>query len=91
MLFLDKIEKGFIYVLGTKVHRDDEEYYIQLLEEGRKKEAILYGEHNQDWEQQKHIVTGKQKKKLEQELNQLEIYWALEKAKDYTQLETCPF
>ena len=31
---------------------DDEEYYIQLLEEGRKKEAILYG---------KYIVTGKQR------------------------------
>ena len=41
LLFIDKIEKGFIYVLGTKVHRDDEEYYIQLLEGGRKKEAIL--------------------------------------------------
>ena len=92
LLFIDKIEKGFIYVLGTKVHRDDEEYYIQLLEEGRKKEAILYGEHNQDWEQQKYINRlRKQKKKQEQELNQLNTYWALERAKDYTQLETCPF
>ena len=28
-LFLDKIEKGIIYVMGQKVHRDDEEYYLQ--------------------------------------------------------------
>lgn len=92
LLFIDKIEKGFIYVLGTKVHRDDEEYYIQLLEEGRKKETILFGEHKQDWEQQKYINRlRRQKKKQEQEINQLEIYWALERAKDYTQLETCPF
>ena len=45
LLFIDKIEKGIIYVLGTKVYRDDEEYYIQLLEEGRNKEAYY-----RDWE-----------------------------------------
>ena len=64
LLFIDKIDKGIIYVLGTKVHRDDEEYYLQLLEEGRKKEAMLYGNHTQEWEKQKYlsraIVTGKQ-------------------------------
>ena len=31
LLFIDKIDKGIIYVLGTRVHRDDEKYYIQLL------------------------------------------------------------
>ena len=35
MLFLDKIEKGIIYVMGQKVHRNDEKYYLKLLEEGR--------------------------------------------------------
>ena len=45
LLFIDKIEKGIIYVLGTKVYRDDEKYYIQLLEEGRQKEAYY-----RDWE-----------------------------------------
>ena len=35
-LFLDKIEKGIIYVMGQKVHRDDEEYYLQRQPEGRK-------------------------------------------------------
>ena len=92
LLFIDKIEKGFIYVLGTKVHRDDEEYYMQLLEEGRKKETILYGEHNQDWEQQKYINRlRRQRKRQERETKELEMYWALERTKDYTQLETCPF
>ena len=33
----------------------------------------------------------KQKKKQERELKQLELYWALEKAKDYTQINSCPF
>ena len=43
-LFLDKIEKGIIYVMGQKVHRDDEEYYLKLLEEGRKTERLhLHG------------------------------------------------
>ena len=36
LLFIDKIDKGIIYVLGTRVHRDDEKYYIQLLEEEEK-------------------------------------------------------
>ena len=38
MLFLDKIEKGVIYVMGQKVHRDDEAEYLGLLEEARKTE-----------------------------------------------------
>ena len=76
--------------MGQKVHRDDEEYYTQLLEEGRKTEQRLYGVHEQEWEKQKYLNRlRRQKKKQEQELNQLEIYWALERAKDYTQLETC--
>ena len=52
-LFLDKIEKGIIYVMGQKVHRDDENYYLQLLDEGRKTECRLYGYNLQKWEQQK--------------------------------------
>ena len=41
MLFLDKIEKGIIYVMGQKVHRNDEKYYLKLLEEGRRKEQKI--------------------------------------------------
>ena len=33
----------------------------------------------------------KQKKKQERELEQLELYWAFEKAKIYTQIDSCPF
>ena len=55
LLFIDKINKGIIYVLGTKVHRDDEKYYTQLLKEGRKKETMLYGNHTQEWEEQKYL------------------------------------
>lgn len=91
-LFLDKIKKGIIYVMGQKVHRDDEEYYLRLLDEGRKTECRLYGYNLQNWEEQKYLSRLKrQKKKQDKELQQLEIYWALEKAKNYTQLETCPF
>ena len=55
MLFLDKIEKGIIYVMGQKVHRNNEAEYLGLLEEARKTEQRLYGVHEQDWEQQKYI------------------------------------
>ena len=92
MLFLDKINKGIIYVMKQKVHRDDEEYYLQLLEEGRRTEQRIYGNHTQEWEEQKYLNRlRRQRKKQERETKQLEIYWALERAKDYTQLETCPF
>lgn len=91
-LFLDKIEKGIIYVMGQKVHRDDEEEYLNLLEEGRRTEQRLYGNRVQEWEQEKYLNRlRRQKKKQKKEIKQLETYWALEKAKNYTQLETCPF
>ena len=78
--------------MGQPVHREDEEYYIALLEEGRKTEQRLYGERIKDWEMIKYINRLKrQKKKQEKEINQLETYWGLERAKDYTQLEECPF
>ena len=55
MLFLDKIEKGIIYVMGQKVHRNDEKYYLKLLEEGRRKEQMIYGYHVEEWEEQKYL------------------------------------
>ena len=54
MLFLDKIEKGIIYVMGQKVHRNDEKYYLKLLEEGRRKEQI-HGDNPEEWEEQKYL------------------------------------
>ena len=41
LIFLDKIERGIIYVMGQPVNKDDEEYYIALLNEGRKTETHL--------------------------------------------------
>lgn len=92
MLFLDKIEKGIIYVMGQKVHRNNETEYLGLLEEARKTEQRLYGVHEQEWEEQKYLNRlRRQRKRQERETKELEMYWALERAKDYTQLETCPF
>lgn len=92
LLFIDKIEKGFIYVLGNKVHRDDEEYYIQLLNEGRRKESQLYGNQIKNWEKQKYINRlRKQKKKQDKDLQELEMNWAINRAKKYTMLDECPF
>lgn len=91
-LFLDKIEKGIIYVMGQKVHRDDEEYYLQLLNEGRKTECRLYGYNLQNWEQQKYLSRlRRQKKRQDKDLQQLEMYWAIEKSKEFTSLDKCPF
>ena len=77
-LFLDKIEKGIIYVMGQKVHRDDEEYYLQLLNEGRKTEYRLYGYNVQNWEEQKYLSRlRRQKKRQDKALKQLETYWTI--------------
>ena len=71
LLFIDKIEKGIIYVMGQPVHRDNEEYYLQLLDEGRKTERKLYGYNLQNWEKQKYLSRlRKQKKKQDKELKQ---------------------
>ena len=92
LLFIDKIEKGIIYVMGQPVHRDDEKYYLQLLDEGRKTERKLYGYNLQNWEEQKYLSRlRRQKKKQNKEIQQLEIYWAIERAKEYTSLDKCPF
>ena len=81
MLFLDKIEKGIIYVMGQKVHRDNEAEYLGLLEEARRTEQRLYGVHEQEWEEQKYLNRlRKQQKRQERKTKELEMYWALERA-----------
>ena len=78
--------------MGQPVERDDEEYYLQLLNEGRKTECRLYGYNLQNWEQQKYLSRLKrQKKRQNKDLQQLESYWAIERAKKYTSLDECPF
>ena len=41
--------------MGQPVARDDEEYYMKLLEEGRRTEQQLYGNNVEEWEEQKYI------------------------------------
>ena len=92
LIFLDKIEKGIIYVMGQPVNREDENYYMKLLEEGRKTEQKLYGDRREDWEKIKYINRlRRQRKKQEKDLRQLETEWATERAKEYTSLDKCPF
>ena len=79
-------------MLEQPVHRDDEEYYLQLLNEGRKTECRLYGYNLQNWEQQKYLTRlRRQKKKQEKEIKEMETQWMIEKAKEYSSIEECPF
>ena len=81
-----------LYFLIQKVHRNDEKYYLKLLEEGRRKEQMIYGYHVEEWEEQKYLNRlRRQQKRQKRNIEELETYWASEKAKDYTQMETCPF
>ena len=92
MLFLDKIEKGIIYVMRQPVNREDEEYYIALLNEGRKTETRPYGDRKTDWEAIQYLNRlRRQKKKQDKITEEIEMYWAIERAKKYTSLEKCPF
>ena len=78
--------------MGQPVHRDDEEYYLQLLEEGRKTEQRLYGERQKNWEKAQYLNRlRRQKKKQDKDLQELEMYWAINQAKKYTSLDECPF
>ena len=78
--------------MGQPVHRDDEKYYMSLLEEGRKTEQKLYGDRKSDWETIQYLNRlRRQKKKQDKSLQELEIYWAINQAKKYTSLDECPF
>ena len=78
--------------MGQPVHRDNEEYYLQLLEEGRKTEQKLYGERRKDWEKVQYLNRlRRQKKKQNKDLQELEMYWAINQEKKYTSLNECPF
>ena len=54
-LFLQKIEKGEIYVRGVKVRREDEEEYLKLLENARQLQKRLYGISQDEWEEAKYL------------------------------------
>ena len=89
MLFLDKIDKGIIYVIGQKVHRNDEKYYLKLLEEGRRKEQMIYGYHIEDWEEQKYLNRlRRQQKKQKRDIEELETYRDWETDRKSTRLNS---
>lgn len=76
LLFIQKIEKGIIYVMGQPVRADDEELYIKLLEQGRKQEARLNGKTGEDWEREAYLQRlRKQRKKQEKAMKELTKHW----------------
>lgn len=84
-LFIDKIEKGVVWVMGQKVRIDNEEEYKKLLEQARYDANRLHGEHYQDWEEQKYINRlRKQRKKQQESMRLLENHF-------FTSTDECPF
>lgn len=74
-LFLQKIEKGEIYVRGVKVRREDEEEYLKLLENARQLQQRLYGVSQSDWEEAKYLQRLRKQGYSEKECtNALEKY-----------------
>lgn len=53
-LFLNKIEKGVVWVLGQKVNIADEETYFQLLKQAQKDCQRLHGDDPVQWEEAKY-------------------------------------
>lgn len=55
MLFLDKLDKGIIWVMGQPVKADDYKNYEALLREARDYTGKLLFDKPKDWEQRKYI------------------------------------
>ena len=53
-LFLNKIEKGVVWVLGQKVNIADEEKYFKLLKQAQKDCQRLHGDDPIQWEEDKY-------------------------------------
>ena len=53
-LFLNKIEKGIVWILGQKVNITDEETYFQLLKQAQKDCQRLHGDDPVQWEEAKY-------------------------------------
>ena len=55
-LFLDKIEKGIVYVLGHKLDLKQEyEHYMTVLVQERERCEKLYHDNPKDWEDRKYL------------------------------------
>ena len=54
-LFLDKIEKGIVYVLGTKIDlKTEESRYMGVLVSERERCERLYYDNPKDWDERKY-------------------------------------
>nr|UCS96100.1 MAG: DNA pilot protein [Microviridae sp.] len=54
MLWLEKLDKGIVYVCGEEINIDDEEGYNNLLEYHQKRGILLAGDNPQIWEKKKY-------------------------------------
>ena len=54
-LFIQKIEKGDVWICGEKVKIDDQEAYKEILEYHQKEKQKLYGDNPQEWEVAKYL------------------------------------
>ena len=55
-LFLDKIEKGIVYVLGNKLDmKNDQQHYLTVLVQERERCERLYHDNPKDWDERKYL------------------------------------
>ena len=84
-LFIDKIEKGEVWVMGQKARIDDTEYYEALLKQAREDANRLHGDIEQEWEKQKYFKRlERQRKKQQEEMRKWENHM-------FQSTEDCPF
>lgn len=84
-LWIDKIEKGIVWVMGQKVKIDNTEEYEALLEQARHDAIRLQGHQEQNWDKQKYFKRlEKQRKKQQKEMKKWENHM-------FQSTEECPF
>lgn len=84
-LWIDKIEKGIVWVMGQKVKIDNTEEYEALLEQARHDAIRLQGHQEQNWDKQKYFKRlERQRKKQQEELRKWENHM-------FQSTEECPF
>ena len=54
-LFIQKIDKGDVWICGEKVKIDDQEAYKEILEYHQKEKQKLHGDNPQEWEVTKYL------------------------------------
>lgn len=84
-LWIDKIEKGIVWIMGQKVRIDNTEEYEALLEQARHDAIRLQGYQEQNWDKQKYFKRlERQRKKQQEEMRKWENHM-------FQSIEDCPF